>query len=239
MPSLLAAGAAPYVPPPAVPVPPAPTIAPFGRPAPAPTPYGAFTAPDQATFARSADSMFLQDQQQKALQRSAAARGSLLSGGLLTRLQSNAAGNASQDYGNAFTRALQAYTANRDTNAQNFGQSTQQFQGDLGAFGANTNAALGAGKLALDTQQVQYDQGRQGALDTQANTQNQNIVNASGAVSAQQASDAAYAAQVDAARRQNEAISASLRKPTAAPIGAFGQRPGPVPSSRPGLIGRG
>jgi hypothetical protein len=110
--------------------------------APAATPYGDFIAPTAANFEHSPDYQYLQDEQAKARQRSAAARGTLLNTGTVKGLQRDAAGIAAGDFQNAFNRSLQGYTTNRDTNAQNFGQATTQFRGDLDIFGANNRAGL-------------------------------------------------------------------------------------------------
>ena len=110
--------------------------------APGATPYGDFLAPTAANFEHSPDYQYLQDEQAKATQRSAAARGTLLNTGTSKQLQRDAAGIAAGDFGNAFNRALTGYTTNRDTNAQNFGQSNTQFRGDLDIFGANNRVGL-------------------------------------------------------------------------------------------------
>lgn len=139
-----------------------PTYAPrdpgqFTGQAPAPTAYGAFGGINPATFERTPGSLYLQAQAQKAIQRQAAAGGSLMSGGLLKKLQENAVGLAAQDLQNAFGRDLATYTSNRDTNAQNYGQQMDQFQGNLGAFGANTNATLGFNAQAGNAAYGNYD----------------------------------------------------------------------------------
>jgi hypothetical protein len=110
--------------------------------APAATPYGDFIAPTAANFEHSPDYQYLQDEQARARQRSAAARGTLLNTGTVKGLQRDAAGIAAGDFQNAFNRSLQGYTTNRDTNAQNFGQATTQFRGDLDIFGANNRVGL-------------------------------------------------------------------------------------------------
>lgn len=213
--------------PPPVPVAPNPTppyTAPspqtFTGTAPKPTPYGDFAGLDPATFAHSPDYQYLVDSQQKALQRGAAARGTLLTGGFQKELQKNAAGLAAGDYGNQFDRELKTYTTNRDTNAQNFGQSMDAYQGSLAGFGANTNAALGYGHLGLDAQQNQFGQNRIGALDQQDYQQQVNAYNTG---TAQNAADA-YAQSV-ALQRQ------------AAPVGASPQQ-SPRLAQRKPLFGR-
>jgi len=56
----------------------------------------------QDSFAQSPAAAYQQEQMQRATERSAAAKGGLLSGNTLTELQRNAAGIASQDYQNQF-----------------------------------------------------------------------------------------------------------------------------------------
>lgn len=160
-------GAAPHSPlvtAPNYPTPPSasPFVAPTVGAAPTATPYGAFTAPNLST-----DPSFQGDlaQQQKAVQRSAAARGTLLSGGLLKALQTNASNVANTHLNDITSRALEAYRASRDTNAQNFGQ-------ELDSYKAGTGATLDAGRLGLDASDANYGQRRDayGDLTHQAET---------------------------------------------------------------------
>lgn len=181
----------------------------FGGHAPTPTPYGTFTAPDPTNFQHSPDYQYLLGEQARASQRSAAARGTLLSGGFVKSMQRDAAGIAAGDYQNAYNRALGTYTTNRDTNAQNFGQEMGQFQGNLNAFNANTNATLGYGRLGLDAQQNQYGQTRQDALDQQGYQQQMNDYNA---YTQQNAADQ-YAQQVQQARADEQRRQALAPKP--------------------------
>lgn len=193
--------------------PPTPT---FTGHAPTPTPYGDFAGLDPATFNRSPDSIYLQGQAQNALQRSAAARGTLLTGGLQKSLQSNAVGLAAQDFGNAYNRALSTYTTNRDTNQQNFGQGLASYEGNLAGFKANADTGLGYGHLGLDTQQSTFGQNEQRGRDVQANQQGQNDYNAAQSTLAAQN----YANQVEAMRAQNAAESARIASPQARSISA-------------------
>ena len=183
----------------------------LGR-APTATPYGDFAPPSEADFLRSQGSQFLQDQQQKAIQRSAAARGTLLNGGTLKALQANAVGNAAQDYGNAFNRALQTYGTNRDTNAQNFGQFNTQFRGDLDVFGANNDVGMGWARMAPPP-------GATGGGDAMAMGA---ASPAMGSITRPfDSSGMDYAAAVAAQRAQNAAESDRLRRPMAGPLAGF------------------
>jgi len=179
--------AAPPVPPAAVP--PfnyaAPTPERFTGTAPTPTPYGDFTAPDPSKVADDPYYQFRLAQGEKARGRSAAARGTLLSGGFLKGLEGFSQGLASEEGQNAYTRALQTYGANRDTNAQNFGQRMSAFQGDLGGFNANTGAALGFGRLGLDAATSQYDRAYGAAKDDRAYQQDLHGYEAQGDMAAQ------------------------------------------------------
>ncbi len=61
---------------------------------------------------------FRMQQGQKALEQSAAMRGSVLSGGTLKSLANYSQGLASQEYGNSFNRALQTFQANQQARGQ-------------------------------------------------------------------------------------------------------------------------
>lgn len=139
----------------------------FGGTAPTATPYGTFAAPNPADVASDPYYQFRASQGQDAIQHAAAARGTLLNGGTLKALEGYRQGLASEEAGKAFDRALRSYETNRATNAQNYGQSMDQFRGNLGAFGANTDAALGYGRLGLEAGSQAFTQGRQLWLDQQ------------------------------------------------------------------------
>lgn len=168
----------------------------FTQSAPTPTPYGDFVGLDPATFARTPGSQYLQDQQQKAIQRSAAARGTLLTGGLLKGLQANAEGLAAQDFENAFNRQLAGYTTNRATNAQNFGQQMASYGGGLDAFRANTDAALRSRGLDIEEKYGNYDRAYQASKDQQKYQQSQMDAR-------QQGANASYLAALESVRQQN------------------------------------
>lgn len=171
----------------------------FTDKAPTPTPYGDFVAPDPSKVASDPYYQFRMAEGMKARQRSAAARGTLLNGGTLKSLEAFSQGLASEEAGKAFDRALTTYGTNRDTNAQNFGQAMGAFQGNLGAFNANTDATLGAfnantaatlgaGRLNADTAFGSYDRADAAAGDAQAHDQ--------------AVTDSAYTKQVEDARQQ-------------------------------------
>lgn len=89
---------------------------------------------------------------QKALERSAAARGGLISGGALKAAQRYGQDYASQEYGNAYQRALDVYNSqvtreqtgyNRLSSLAGIGQTTAQQIGSAGtAYGNNAAANL-------------------------------------------------------------------------------------------------
>lgn len=209
--------AVPSVPPPPSGVPTSPGT--FTGSAPSSSPYGAFTAPDPSSLANDPYTQFRIAQGSRAIQRGAAARGTLLTGGLQNRLQQSAQEMASEEAQNAFNRSLAGYTANRDTNAQNFDQQMGTFNANLGAFGANTNATLGYDRLAQDATYGNYDRAYGAGQDAANRTDRTNLINAdnnaAAAQTAQQAADDWYARQVEATRQQNEALSDFAARPTA------------------------
>ena len=197
----------------------APTAPTFTRRAPTPTPYGDFVAPNPADIANDPGYQFRSAEGEKAIQRSAAAHGTLLSGGTLKSLERYRQGIASDEAGKAFDRALAAYTTNRGTNAQNFDQQMGAFGGDLNAFGANTNAGLGYGRLGLDTAQYNDANAWRTAEAQQANQQGVNDYTAA----EQDRASSDYARQVDEARRledEQRAAAAAIRPaaPTRSPL---------------------
>ncbi len=118
----------------------APTATPYGAftgTAPTATPYGTFTAPDPTSFKTDPSYEWRLSQGLKGLERSAARRGTLLTGGLLKAEQDYGQNAASQEYGNAYQRALSAYGTNRDTNAQNYGQNLNSYQAELARYNTN------------------------------------------------------------------------------------------------------
>ncbi len=166
--------------------------------APTATPYGAFQAPGPGM---SAYGKYRLAKGQQAIERGAAARGTLLTGGLQNRLQEEAQGIASEEAQNDYDRALSTYNTNRDTARGNFGESVTAFQ-------AGTGAALDAGRLNLAGTTAAYDRnygaGRdtfndtREAAGTQANVINTN--NQASAVFQQQMAD--YRAALEAQQRQ-------------------------------------
>lgn len=184
-----AAGQSSYVPPftqPATSVGPGQLqLGPF-TPAPSSTPFGNFTAPNPADVANDPYYQFRQQEGQRGIEHSAAAKGTLLSGGALKSLARFNSGLASEEAGKAFDRAMETYNANRGTNAQNFGQQ-------MDTYGANTNAGNAYGRLGLDTAGFNADQ--------------QQVE--------QQRADEEYQRQVAETRRQNEEASAFARLPVA------------------------
>ena len=197
---------------PAAPLPPqtlgfqSPATPTFAGTVPNAQPTQGFNGPDPATFARTPGSLYLQDQQQKAIQRGAAARGTLLTGGLQKALQANAEGLASTDYGNAYQRALDSYNTNRATQAQNFGQAMDQYSGSLAGFNANAQAGLGYGNLGLNTAETTAGLTRSNALDTRDYNQSLNDYGAQQNLNTAQAQADEYARQVEL-QRQNNAMN--------------------------------
>ncbi len=164
--------------------------------APTPTPFGDFTAPDPSQVLNDPGAQFRMEQANKGANRSAAARGTLLSGGFQTALAKLNQGLASQEYGNIYNRALQSYGANRDTNAQNFGQS-------LGSYQAGTGAQLDAGRLNLAGQQGAYDR-NYGAARDRFGDETAAAIGQTGVINANQQAQDLFAQQMENYRAEVE-----------------------------------
>jgi hypothetical protein len=76
---------------------------------------GQFSAPTAAQAEAQPGYQFARDQGLQAIDRSAAAKGTLLTGGNLKDLATFAGGTASQNYNNVFNQGLQSFQTNRDT----------------------------------------------------------------------------------------------------------------------------
>lgn len=104
----------------------------------------------------------------KGEEKRAAARGTLLTGGLQKDLIDYGQHAASQEYGNAYQRALSTYNTNRDTEALNYGQARTGYQDNLAMTESPSvmssrpsylPASYGA-PPAPDGQQIQADRAR-------------------------------------------------------------------------------
>ena len=129
----------------------------------------------------------------KGLERSAAARGGLMGGAQMKAMEKYGQGMASQEYQNAYNRALTEYNANvaRESTGYNrlaalagIGQTaTGQISGAAGSLGSNLgNLAYNAGTAAGNAQSAGYmgmANALSGGLSSYLNyTQNQNLLNA-------------------------------------------------------------
>ena len=125
----------------------------FGSLAQAQYPGGNFQAPTAAQAAAEPGYQFALSQGEKAMQASAAANGSLLTGGTMNALDSYAQGLADTNYNTVYNQALQGYQtnyntwANQQANQYNrlasmsgMGQVTAQ---QLGSLGANSAGQVG------------------------------------------------------------------------------------------------
>lgn len=132
--------------------------------APTAQPFAAFD-PNSARVDQSALNFRL-NAGQRVRERSAANRGTLLTGGLQAALEREAQGIASDENQKAYDRALASYNTNRGTAQQNFGNSLASFQADTGA-------ALDASRLGLAGAQQTYGAQRDALGDarTDASTQ--------------------------------------------------------------------
>ena len=134
----------------------------------------------------------------KALDRTAASRGGLLSGSTLKGAQRFGSDLASQEYGNAYNRfqanratqsqeyqnAFNRYQAERAAQEQNYGNAYNRFQTERTNTLAPLQSLAGVGQSA--TQQAQqasqnYATGATGSLANFANAQGSNIIGAGNA----------------------------------------------------------
>lgn len=169
--------------------------------APTPTPYGDFTAP--APGGLSAAAQFRLAEGLKARQRSAAARGTLFNTGTLKELERFGSGLASQEYDNDFNRALETYRTNRDTNAQNYGQSHTSYNDSLAGFRANHDVDMDRARLEM-------------AKNADARIGASTFAPTGGLSYSPTLGDAdSFAEQVASARAQNDAQMDMLRRPMA------------------------
>jgi hypothetical protein len=83
------------------------------------------------------------DAANKALERSAAAKGGSLGGGQLRALSTLNQGLASQEYGNAYNRARGAYETDRGAGMQLYGQQLGQYNQNRDSFNQNQLAQYG------------------------------------------------------------------------------------------------
>lgn len=140
-------------------MPTAPTYTPFNYTGAAPS-YTDFVAPTSVTEQNDPGYQFRAQQQQQALDNSAAAKGMSHTNNTWQALQDQSGQLASQEYGNVYNRAFGTNQANNagQLGAQqaNYGQQFNANQalnaGQLANYGAQTNAALGLGNLNLGYQ---------------------------------------------------------------------------------------
>lgn len=95
--------------------------------------YAAFKAPTAVEAAAEPGVRLMQQEAQDAIQKSAAARGTLLSGNTLTALQDRSAGIASQAYGDVYARAQNAYATNANEAYKQYQARYNQAAGQYGA----------------------------------------------------------------------------------------------------------
>jgi hypothetical protein len=118
------------------------------------------------------------------IERRAASRGTLLSGGLQGRLVEEAGNMASAEGDKIYGRALNDYTTNRDTNQQNYGQA-------LSGYSAGTGAALDAGRLNLAGTTAGYDRTYQAGRDAYGDARDA-AVTQTGVINANQQAQSLY-----------------------------------------------
>lgn len=116
----------------------------------------AFQAPNAVTEQNDPGYQFRLQQGQKALENSAAARGSLLSGGTAKSLNDYAQGSASNEYSNVYNRALQTYNENQNSQLAlaGLGQNATSQANSLGTNLANNTASIDLTTGAQQGQQI-------------------------------------------------------------------------------------
>jgi hypothetical protein len=107
---------------------------------------GASNAPDYSAFYNSPDYMFARDMGEQAIERSAAARGGLLSGNTLAAASRFNSGLATQNFGNYVNR-LQSLAGVGQSTAQNLGQLGSEAAGQIGANERYAGDARASGLL--------------------------------------------------------------------------------------------
>jgi len=148
---------------------------------------GAFTG--QVNLGQDPGYAFRLSEGQKALDRSAAARGGLISGGAMKAAQRFGQDLGSQEYQNAYNRALTGYNANVAREATGYNRLAalagigQTATGQIGAAGQNAAANMGnlmtSGAAASAAGQVGAANALTGGLSTYLNyNQGNNLVNA-------------------------------------------------------------
>lgn len=118
-------------------------------------------------FAESPGQQFIRQRQQRALVRNASAIGGLGGGNIRTALQEQAAGFASQDFGNQFNR-LSSLTGGGQTAAGNLGQFGQSTSTNIANLLGQQASAQAGGVLGAQQARTQQSQNILGALSTAA-----------------------------------------------------------------------
>lgn len=122
--------------------------------------YGDFVAPDAETFKQDPGYAFRLKEGQRALENSAAARGTLLTGATAKALANYGQEAASQEYGNAFGRALTSYQTNRGNAAENWdrnwGASLATQRGNIDAANMDNQTGLSVWDRNLNLARTQW-----------------------------------------------------------------------------------
>lgn len=169
------------------------------------TPYQSFTAPTTLNETNDPGYQARLQLGTDALQKSAAARGSVLTGGTAKALDTYAQDYASNEYGNVYNRALQTY----GTNANNYYTGQNNGYSRLSALaGSGQNAASNAASLGTSAANSQA-----GTITGTAATQGQDLTNAAAATASGQVGAAnAYGSGISGATSNlnNLALLSSL-----------------------------
>lgn len=113
-------------------------------PTPAYAPNAAYTGPTEAELRADPGYQFRVTEGQKALERSAASKGLLLSGGQLKDLTRFGQDLGAQEYGNVYARG---YARNQDTYARGYTENQDVYGRNLQAYNTNYNTLLGLRNL--------------------------------------------------------------------------------------------
>ncbi len=124
--------------------------------------YGQFKAPSMADLANDPGYQFRLKEGEQALERSAAARGTLLTGGTAKDLQKYGQDMASQEYDKQYGRSFNEWQA--ETNRR-FSENEQTWNRSLQEYQLNYNRMFGEHQMNYDASLQEYQMGYQHAKD--------------------------------------------------------------------------
>jgi hypothetical protein len=146
--------------------------------------HAGFVAPTDVTEQNDPGYQFRQQQGQQALERSASARGTLLTGGTLKDEQDYAQGLASQEYGNVWNRAFTDWGTGYNNALSAYNQARDTFFANQDRPFNKLSALAGSGQVAatnLGTQDTQFVNTGAGLLTGAGNANAAGIIGAANA----------------------------------------------------------